>query len=276
MELSVLILTRNEQHDLPKCLDSVSWCQDIHVLDSFSEDKTVEIARRYGAHVTQHKFEGYASQRNFGLHEVHFKNQWVLMLDADERVPPDLAREIQDAISSNSDRVAYRIRRRDYYMKRELKHAQISPWFIRLVRPAEVYYEREVNEVLRTRGQIGELRSCFDHYPFSKGLDYWIDRHNRYSTMEAEVGNFRASSDHASVPRGLFSVDPNERRRHQKKLFYRLPFRPLLKFCYMTFVRGAFLDGRPGIRYAVLQSIYEYFIVLKQEELNTRRSEEGV
>jgi hypothetical protein len=151
-----------------------------------------------------------------------------------------------------------------------LKHAQISPFYIRLVRPEKVRYEREVNEVLKVEGEIADLREPFDHFPFSKGIAHWIDKHNTYSTMEAKIAveSLRPGANF-SLTRAFFAKDFHERRFHQKGLFLRLPFRPLIKFVYMMLVRGAFLDGRAGFAYTVLQSFYEYAIVLKSRELQS-------
>jgi len=265
-KISILILTKNEQQDLPGCLESVAWTDDIHVLDSQSADNTLQIAERFGAKVTVRAFDGYASQRNFGL-QLPFKYQWVLILDADERITPSLASEMNRFVQSAATNVAgVRMRRRDIWWSRWLKHAQISPFYVRLMRVGRAHYEREINEVLLVDGDIAELIEPFDHYPFSKGLDHWISKHNTYSRMEAEV-----------IANGLivkpvwkiafFGKDFGERRMHQKAIFCGLPARPLIKLLYMLIVRRAFLDGWAGIRYAILQSIYEYFIVLKTKEL---------
>ncbi|HTN93491.1 MAG TPA: glycosyltransferase family 2 protein [Gallionella sp.] len=264
--ISVLILTKNEQQDLPECLESVAWSDDIHVLDSESTDATVGIAEDFGATVTVRPFDGYASQRNFGL-QLPFKHPWVLILDADERIPIALASEMRKFVSAApSDVAAARMRRRDIWWGRWLKHAQISPFFVRLVRVGRAHYEREINEVLVVDGDISDLAQPFDHYPFSKGLDHWIGKHNTYSRMEAEV-IAKGALIKPSWRIALLGKDFNERRLHQKAIFYRLPARPLIKFIYMLLVRRAFLDGWPGIRYATLQAIYEYFIVLKTKEM---------
>ena len=265
--ISVLILTKNEQQDLPGCLASVQWSDDIHVLDSHSTDTTVEIAQAAGALVTQRPFDGYASQRNAGL-QLPFKNPWVLIVDADERIPDSLVSEMQKLAGSAPATVAAaRMRRRDIWWDTWLRHAQISPYYVRLARVGRAHYEREVNEVLVVDGVIHDLQESFDHYPFSKGLDHWIAKHNVYSRMEAEV----IASGRGIQPSwktALFGRDFNERRGHQKAIFYRLPGRPLIKFLYMLIVRRAFLDGAAGIRYASLQAIYEYMIVLKVKELS--------
>jgi glycosyltransferase involved in cell wall biosynthesis len=174
--VSVLIITKNEQQDLPDCLESVSWSDDIHVYDSFSEDATVDIARTFGAKVTQRGFDNYASQRNAALREVEYHYAWLLILDADERVPTALAQEIERFVcSAPTDVVAGRIRRRDFFQGTWLKHAQMSPYYTRLVKPRCVHYERNVNEVLKVAGTIVDLGEPFDHYPFSKGIGHWID-----------------------------------------------------------------------------------------------------
>jgi len=265
--VSVLILTKNEQQDLPGCLASVSWSDDIHVFDSHSTDATLDIAHAGGAKVTQRVFDGYASQRNAGLHEIDYKYSWVLILDADERIPEFLKGEISVFVESASDNVAAcRIRRRDFFLGTWLKHAQISPFYVRLVRPNKVHYEREINEVLKVDGEIVDMQQPFDHFPFSKGIEHWLSKHNVYSTMEAKLIADTRGGDF-SIQKALFAFDFNERRFHQKALFYRLPFRPLIKWVYMMFIRGAILDGKAGITYSFLQAIYEYMIVLKAREL---------
>jgi glycosyltransferase involved in cell wall biosynthesis len=267
--ISVLILTRNEERDLLACLSSVAWSDDIHIMDSFSTDRTCEIARAGGGHVHQRVFTNYAAQRNAALECIGFKHEWVLLLDADERVPAALAAEMQ-AFARNAPPgiVAGRLRRRDYLFDTWLKHAQISPFYIRLVRPMQVHYEREINEVLVPHGEVADLKEHFDHYPFSKGISHWVDKHNRYSTMEAMRARVeRASAERFSLIKALFAGDFNVRRYHQKGLYYRLPFRPLLKLLYMLVVRGAWLDGRAGWTYARLQAFYEFLIVQKESEL---------
>ncbi|SEL24382.1 glycosyltransferase family 2 protein [Parapedobacter koreensis] len=266
--ISVLILTKNEEQDIAGCLSSVSWCDDVHVLDSFSSDDTVDIARAAGARVSQRAFDGYASQRNAGL-ALPFKHEWVFILDADERAPQCLFPILREAVLAADDRIAgFRLRRRDFYNRRWLKHAQITPYYIRLVRKDKAHYYREVNEVLQIAGEVGELPAYFNHYPFSKGMRHWLKKHNRYSTMEAmrwieeHDGNIKFS-----IKKALFSKDFSEKRYHQKGLFYKLPARPLIKWLYIVFFRLAILDGRAGLTYATLQAIYEYFIRLKTKEL---------
>jgi glycosyltransferase involved in cell wall biosynthesis len=268
---SVLILTHNEEQDLPGALASVSWSDDVHVFDSCSTDATVSIAEGLGAKVAQRAFDNYAAQRNAALNQTRFRHPWVLLMDADERCTPALREEIERIARHNDpDMAAYRIRRRDYFQNTWLKHAQISPWYIRLVRPELARYSREINEVLEIAGTVGELASPLDHYPFSKGISHWLRRHDVYSSMEARLIAEGGGLSHPSLKTALTSRDFHERRLHQKALFYRLPGRPLLKWLYMVLVRRAFLDGRAGMTYARLQAIYEYMIVLKTRELRER------
>jgi glycosyltransferase involved in cell wall biosynthesis len=266
--ISILILTRNEQRDLPDCLASVAWSDDIHVFDSFSTDDTVVIAQAAGAHVQQRVFDDYASHRNAALSITYFKHPWVFLLDADERPTPELSREMQQLVLTAPDEISgFRLRRRDFLFGTWLKHAQISPFYIRLVRPGRSRYTRAINEVIEVEGRIADLSYPLDHFPFSKGIAHWIEKHNRYSTMEAELIHRQQGLRNPSLKTALRGPDFHTRRLHQKALFYRMPGRPLIKWCYMMFVRGAILDGAAGLAYATLQSIYEYFIVLKTKEL---------
>ena len=270
--ISVLILTRNEQQDLPECLRSVAWADDVHVFDSFSTDDTILIAETAGAHVHQRVFDDYATHRTAALREVQFKHPWVFLLDADERPTAALSDEMLAVVASSaSARMSgYRLRRRDFLFDTWLKHAQISPLYVRLVRPERASYTRAINEVIEVDGILADLSSSLDHHPFSKGMAHWVAKHNLYSTMEAELIHKQKGLQDPSLKIALRSSDFHERRQHQKALFYRLPGRPILKLIYMLFVRGGVLDGRAGITYAVLQSIYEYLIVLKTDELRRR------
>ena len=270
--ISVLILTKNEEQDLPGCLASVAWSSDIHVFDSESTDRTADIAREHGATVTTRAFDGYARQRNAAL-KLPFRNPWVLILDADERPTAALSAEMQQAVLTAPTAItAYRIQRRDYLWGTWLKHAQMTPFYVRLWRVGQARYTRDINEVVEVTGEIGQLTAPLDHFPFSKGLTHWIAKHNLYSTKEAELlaaGNFVQD---ASLKTALFGRDFHQRRIAQKAIFYQMPGRPFIKWIYMMFVRGAVLDGPAGIMYATLQSIYEYFIEIKSRELTRLRS----
>ena len=272
--VSILILTKNEEQDLSGCMSSVAWSDDIVVYDSCSTDRTREIAASSGARIVERPFDNWASHQNWGLRNISFRNPWVFYIDADERLTPEAAAELQ-AISDNPDSsiVAYRIRRRDFFQGRQLCHVQTSPWYIRFFRPEFVHYERLVNPVTVVDGAVGDLQHPLDHYPFSKGLSHWIGRHNSYSSFEAQqILQNRATQEPFNLPAAFLERDFNRRRFHQKELFYRLPARPLIKFLLLYVLKRGFLDGRPGFTYALLQSIYEAMIVLKVQELEHQQS----
>ena len=265
--ISVLVLTKNEEQDLPGCLASVSWSDDVQVLDSMSADRTVEIAREYGAQVTQRAFDNWAAHQNWALANLRFRNPWVFYIDADERVTPALRESMLAAVRRPGEMVAFRVERRDFLMGTWLRHVQVSAFYMRLFRPEKMRYERLVNPVSLPDGPVGTVSGYLDHFPFSKGISQWITRHNSYSTLEAQqiLANRRGVPE-ASVMAALFEKDFHRRRYHQKEIFYRLPGRPFAKFLLLYFVKLGFLDGHAGLTYSVLQSIYEYFIVLKTRE----------
>jgi glycosyltransferase involved in cell wall biosynthesis len=266
--ISILILTKNEQQDLPGCLASVAWSDDIHVYDSMSDDGTLAIAQKFGACVTQRPFDNWAAHQNWGLRNIHFKHAWVFYIDADERMTPELVQTVQAAVVSAKDRVAFRLRRRDFFMGTWLKHVQTSPYYMRLFRPEKMRYERLVNPVSIADGPVGQVSGYLDHFPFSKGIGQWIDRHNGYSRLEAQqIVSNRQVGEKFSLVKAFAAKDFHTRRYYQKELFYRLPFRPLIKFLLLYVGKRGFLDGRAGFTYAMLQSIYEYFILLKTREL---------
>lgn len=266
--ISVLILTKNEEANLPGCLESVAWCDDVHVLDSYSTDRTVAIAENTGARVTRRAFDNWAAHQNWALSNLAFKYPWVFYLDADERMTQELVRATHAAATAPADRVAFRVQRRDYFLGRWLKHVQTSPFYLRLFRPEKMRYERLVNPVSLPDGPVGQISGYLDHFPFSKGVGHWIARHNSYSSFEArQIIDNRSRNRSFSIVRAFTARDFHERRFQQKELFYRLPARPLIKFVILYLGKRGFLDGRAGLTYAVLQSIYEYMIVLKTREL---------
>ena len=270
VSISVLILTKNEEQDLPGCLESVQWSDDVHVFDSYSDDRTVEIGVSFGATITQRKFDNWSAHQNWGLANINFKYPWVLYIDADERVSEGLKEALLAFDTfTEQDKVAFEIQRRDFaWNGRWLKYAQMSPYYLRFFRPGKMRYERLVNPVSIPDGPTGKLDGFLDHYPFSKGFKFWWLRHLSYADMEAATRlEDMGKGTEFSLAKALFSRDFTERRYHQKGIFYKLPMRPVIKWLYMVIWRRAFLDGRAGITYATLQAIYEYFIVLKTQEL---------
>ena len=274
MPISVLVLTLNEEQNIEACLESVSWSDDVVVLDSLSVDRTMAIAEARGGRVVRREFDNYASQRNFGLNEITYRHAWVLMLDADERVTPELRNEMQRAVANSGEDVAMMImRRRDYLFGHWIRRSSGYPtWFGRLARIGRVRVERPINEEYHTEGAVRRLRHHLDHFPFNKGFSEWIRKHDRYSTMEAEL-RVQQRGRLMSVG-GLFSADPLRRRKALKALLYALPGRPVLIFLSLYLVRGGILEGRAGLTFCLLRAWYEFLIDLKYREL--RRRERGL
>jgi glycosyltransferase involved in cell wall biosynthesis len=268
--ISVLILTLNEEVNLAQCIDTCCWSDDIIVYDSFSADRTPEIAAGHKARFVQRRFDDYAAQRNAALTEVRFKHPWVLMVDADERIAPDLAIEMQQAVAAaDADTVLFRMRRKDFFLGRWLRRSSGYPtWFGRLMRLGRVRVERAINEEYVADGKVAHLQAHLLHYPFSKGIAHWYDRHNVYSSMEALAK--MSGRGEALSPISLLSTDPIERRRALKRLGYRLPMRPAIVFLYLYIVRLGFLDGRAGFAFSRMRASYELLIDLKVLEAERR------
>ena len=266
--VSVLILTLNEAGNIGRCIASVTWSDDVVVLDSFSADATVERAAAGGARVYQRAFDNFAGQRNHALDHIEFRHDWVLHLDADEVVTDELAREIAASIQEPGFD-AYRLASKMMFMGRWLRFSAMYPCYqVRLGRKDQLRFEQVGHgqrEVIGA-GQVGTLAAPYLHFGFSKGLADWLERHNRYSSDEAAKGVEWLRQGSGGLA-GLFSGDPSGRRRALKRLSVRLPLRPALRFIYMYVLRLGFLDGRAGFIYCRLLAMYEYWIVLKMREL---------
>src|SRR6266511_1760347 len=183
--LSVLVPTLDEELNLSECLDSVCWAEQVFVVASYSADRTVEIARAHGAEVVQHPFESYSRQKNWALETLPFRNGWVLIVDADERVTPELQRELASVVSDAAVD-GYYVNRKFIFLGHWIRHAGWYPsWNLRLFRHRLGRYDdREVHEHVVLNGRVGYLRHDLLHLD-QRGLEAFIARHNRYSTLEA-------------------------------------------------------------------------------------------
>lgn len=276
--VSVLVLTYNEEVNLPRCLASLAWSDDIVVYDSFSTDRTVEIARAAGARVVQRTFDDWSTHHNWAVANIPFKHPWVYYSDADEIVTPELARAIEEVGSNPARReVAYRVRRRELLWGRWLRHASMYPvWILRLFRPEKIRWERLVNPVAVIDGPVGRLNHDILHYSFSKGLSEWVNKHVKYAQFEAQEVLISTRTNEFD-PNGLFAVgDPVRRRKALKMLSFYMPFRPLLRFIYMYILRMGFLDGRAGLTYCRLIMMYEFMIDLNVKETMRRKRNQPV
>lgn len=271
MGISILILTLDEEANIAACLESVSWSDDVVVLDSGSTDRTLEIARSLGARVIERPFDTYAGQRNFGLQQVQYRNAWLLMLDADERVPADLRDEMLAAVADPDQSIAlWRMRRKDHLLGRWIRGSSGYPtWFGRLARVGRVWVERPINEEYHADGATRELSGHLHHFPFNKGLSAWVAKHDRYSTMEAEL---RLNGVQLGWRfRDLLATDAIVRRRALKAFLYRFPGRPLVVFVGLYLLRGGIWEGRAGLTFSLLRAWYEYMIDCKCIEIQRRR-----
>lgn len=274
--VSVIVPIKNEAENLPRCLGSVRWADEIFVVDSQSGDGSAEIAENLGANVVQFHFNGkWPKKKNWALENLPFKNEWVLILDADEVLPPEAAVEIASAIANAGDIVGYWINRRFFFLGRWLKHSYYPNWNLRLFRHSVGRYEKlteaetrsgdnEVHEHVLVNGPTTRLQVEMDHHAFPS-VEVFIEKHNRYSNWEARVATEGRLSE-----REDFAHKQVNLRRRLKSISQHLPFRPLLRFLYIYVWQKGFLDGRDGYYFARLHATYEFLSVAKTYEL--RRS----
>ena len=229
--ISILILTLNEEANLPSCFKSVDWSDDVVVFDSFSKDKTVEVAQSLGAQVIQRKFDNWAAHENWAMTEIAFKNPWVFYLDADEQMTPELWDEIL-AIAKNpsEERVAFYCGRKNFFMDKWLKHAMPPGMIMRYFRPEKVRFERLVNPTSVIDGPHGYLKGMFIHYNFSKGIREWRLKHNSYSQMEAAERHKVMHGELGSLPEIFRRVRGNDKATRRKAISFFVPFRSFARF----------------------------------------------
>ncbi len=264
--ISTAILTMNEASDLPACLRSLDWCDDIHVIDSGSTDATISIAEGAGARVYSNRFQSFGQQRNWALANCSFGHPWILFLDADECSTPEFQRALSAAVAGAPETTA------GFYLcwkmmlnGRWLKRCDSFPkWQFRLLRRGRASFadaghgQRE----FAVDGEIAYLPEPYLHFAFSKGWARWMDRHNRYSDLEAAV---RLQTP-ISWPQ-IFSPHGSIRNKALKPLVSRLPGWPLAAFCFRYFLKCGFLEGRSGFIYCVNMAYYEFLIRIKMDEL---------
>ncbi len=278
--ISVLIPAKNEEQNLPACLESVARADEVFVVDSQSGDRSIEIAEQYGETVVQFHFNGrWPKKKNWALDNLPFRNEWVLIVDCDERIPDDLWDEMAIAIQ-NPDYEGYYLNRRVFFLGKWIRFGGKYPdWNLRLFRHAKGRYENlhtedvqntgdnEVHEHVVLSGQVGYLKHDMLHEDF-RDLYHWIARHNRYSNWEARVyyNLLMGMEGNDTIGANLFG-DAVQRKRFLKRIWVRLPCKPFLRFMLFYVFRLGFLDGREGYIYGRLLSQYEYQIGVKLFEL---------
>jgi glycosyltransferase involved in cell wall biosynthesis len=282
--VSVLIPAKNEEENLPACLASVARADEIFVVDSQSEDRTVEISESHGAKVVQFHFNGnWPKKKNWSLENLPFSHDWVLIVDCDERITPELWDEIAEVIQ-NPEYCGYYLNRRVFFLGAWIRHGGKYPdWNLRLFKHKQGCYENLKTEGVRNTGdnevhehvvmsgpeKIGYLKNDMLHEDF-RDMFHWIARHNRYSNWEARVYyNILTGQDESDTIGANLFGDAVQRKRFLKKVWVRLPFKPFLRFVLFYILRLGFLDGRAGYIYGRLLSQYEYQIGVKLYELRT-------
>lgn len=265
-DLTIIILTKNEEQNLEKCINSVrSVAKRIVVVDSYSTDNTVEIAKSVGADIFQHPFENHAAQFNWALENINLNTEWVMKIDADEELTIELADEINkrlEKLPSNINGVI--LRRRVYFMGRWLKHGGKYPeLLLRIFRVGHGMSEKKLMDehLIVTDGDVVVFKHDFlDNN--NKSLEWWISKHNWYSNKEVLDRQIKTDND-KSVGKTEISIQAKSKRYIKNHGYYSLPkfVRAHLYFIYRYYFRFGFLDGTEGKIYTFLQAYWYRFLV---------------
>ncbi len=268
--VSVVILTLNEEMNIIDCLESCSWSDDVHVLDSGSTDRTIELAEEYGAKAHVHPFESFGKQRNWAIDNIEMKHDWIFHLDADERFTPELIREMKRLIATKPKEAGFHIPNKLMFMGRWLKWSSGYPTYqMRLFHRKRMRFtDHGHGQREDTEGRVSILDEPYLHYGFSKGVYDWIEKHNRYSSLEA-LQIVRAGPTRVGL-RQLFGPDPIKRRRAWKEYGYRIPGWPWIRFFITLVAMGGIFEGRAGWNYAKLMAMYEQMMTIKLRLLRSR------
>lgn len=244
MKISAVVLTKNEEKNIGRCLNSLSFCDDIIIIDDYSEDRTIEQAKKYKVKIIQRKLNNdFASQRNFAMKMAG--NEWILFIDADEQITSELSKEIIKVVQdSQSGKNAYYLKRRDFWWGKELKYGEISKvrrqGIVRLIKKASGEWLGNVHEIFYITNNTGILNNFINHYPHPTVTDF-IKKINLYSTLRAmELMN-----------------------QGKKTNLFQIILYPLLKFKLNYFLYLGFLDGPPGFIYAFMMSFHSFLVRIK-------------
>lgn len=269
--VSVIIPTRNEERNIAACMAGVAWADEIVVFNSLSTDATTTIAEGKGARIVRREFNSFARHKNWALDHIDLRNDWVLIVDADERVTPELAAEIRAAVAKPDVAVGFYIPRMTYFCGRWIRHGGIYPDYnMRLFRRGRGRYEdRLVHEHVMLDGPAGYLKRPLVHED-DKGLERYFERHNHYTTLEAiEIVRAKNRDRDGKLGADVLVAGPPRRRALKNFAQRYLPARPVFVFLYMYLLKGGFLDGRVGFRYFLLKMLFDYVTDLKAKEIAT-------
>jgi len=267
--ISLIVLTYNEEVNIEHTLESVKdWVGEIIIVDSFSTDRTLEICRKYTDKIFQHLFENQAKQFNWALDNVPIKHDWVMRLDSDEMVTPELAAELSEVLPILPDDVTgLYMKRRVYFMGRWMKHGDYYPmWFLRIFLKGKGRYEEITEEhIVLSEGRSIRLKNDFIDYN-RKGLTFWVDKHNNWSI--GEMLDTMAAMGQARMPQGtvnpsFFGTQEQRTRWLKTKVYARVPLflRAFLYFLYRYVIRLGFLDGKEGLIFHFMQGFWYRFLV---------------
>jgi glycosyltransferase involved in cell wall biosynthesis len=277
--LTVIIPVRNEEKNIAECLDSVTWADQVFVVDSQSIDRTEVIAREHGAEVVQFNYDGgWPKKKNWAIRSLPIRNEWFLILDADERVDDDLRREIEQAIQQK-DIDGYYIRWKFIFLGRWMKHCWQHGWMLRLVRSGKGEYEdlgmraeggwdNEVHENIVVQGKTAKLKSWLIH-DSNQSLSYWIAKQNEFSDWNA-VRRQKQLADGIPKVASVLSGDPVRRRKLLKAVYLRLPLKPVWLFFYLYVFKLGLLDGKAGFYFCALRATHELTVEAKFFERSFR------
>ena len=272
--ISIVILTLNEDINIRECLASCAWSDDVHVLDSGSTDNTEAYTKECGGGWHVNPFESFGAQRNWAIDNIPLRHEWVFHLDADERFTPECVDELAKLIAKAPDEAGFYAPSKLMLMGKWLKRAGDYPVYqMRLFHKDRMRFQdhghgqREL-----TDGTLGTLSAPSLHYNFSKGLDDWVEKHNRYSRAEALQLLADGHMSMGEAIKTLFTGKGTMKRRALKAIAYRLPARPIIYWLYIVLLKRGLFDGKAGLRYATMRAAYESMIDVKvAEELAGRK-----
>lgn len=280
--VSVIVPVKNEAKNLERCLPALAWADEVFVVDSGSTDDTGLVSASHGARVVQFHFNGrYPKKKNWSLDNLPFRNEWVLIVDADEVVTPELAREIGTRIDSG-EAEGYYLNSRYYFLGRRIKHCGYAEaWNLRLfkhklgryekmpVEPGMATGDNEAHEHVELEGRALRLKQQLDHHAYPS-IAVWVEKHNRYAVWEAAMYE-RFLSEPIPTTIGV----GKRFKRMLKKVYLRLPARPAVRFLYAYVFRLGFLDGMPGLVFCSLLSFYDFlaWANVYEQKLNCKAAE---
>ena len=270
--ITAVVLTKNEEINISKCLEHLKWTDEVVVVDSGSADSTVQIAEKQGARVIVNIPDGkfyIADQRNWALDHGDINTEWVLFIDADEVVTDQLRDEIIERTSEASDTVGFRLCFKFIFLDRWIKHVSVFPtWHDRIVRLNKVRFEGKVWEHFSVKDGIDMITEPYLHYGFNNGIGAWIDRHQRYADWKAE----QTLND----GRTWIEIIRSGNKVSYEVLLSRMGLSsPIIRFIYHYIIKRGFLDGYPGFIYSLMMGYYQFMIFLYLLEKRRRKEDKS-